>query len=333
MSQPNNLFVEIYGFQITTETYKSIAVLFAFLYAITLSQLPNDQFKDFVNYLNYAEDSDLIIINRLGNGIIPMLANEPVWLLVNAGLKIFFQPETVVRLIIFFSSFVVALTIFLAKPKYFLWLILFLLLPSVVKNHIIHLRQGFALAFFLVGWFSTSLSLRWLLIGLSPLLHSSFLFVLVILILSKLMLIFRFESFTRAVIFTLFGIIVSTNLDLLASLSQARQADEYVFSKTQVSGMGFLLWLLILNLFSLSSKKFLKKYSFEINIIIFYLSTYWLMEVTARIFESGLLLVLISGLAMTGWRLTTFKFTVVFVLFVVGWFFRIGEPSLGYGLN
>ncbi|HSH42221.1 MAG TPA: hypothetical protein VK973_08880, partial [Arenicellales bacterium] len=43
----------------------------------------------------------------------------------------------------------------------------------------------------------------------------------------------------------------------------------------------------------------------------FYLCTYWLLEVTARIFESGMLPILFAGLLLTGWRRPAFLTLIV----------------------
>jgi hypothetical protein len=79
-------------------------------------------------------------------------------------------------------------------------------------------------------------------------------------------------------------------------------------------------------------EKFLKAHVFETGLIVFYLSTYWLIEVTARIFESGVLLVLMAGLALSGWRRLGFLAMIV-VFGGVMWSMRIGKPAMGFGVG
>jgi uncharacterized membrane protein YphA (DoxX/SURF4 family) len=60
-------------------------------------------------------------------------------------------------------------------------------------------------------------------------------------------------------------------------------------------------------------------HSFEIGTIIFYLATYFLSPFSARIFESTLPLVLLSGLKMRGFGRIIFL-TLIVILFILDWF-------------
>jgi hypothetical protein len=61
------------------------------------------------------------------------------------------------------------------------------------------------------------------------------------------------------------------------------------------------------------------------------LGTYWLIEVTARIFESGLPLVLLAGLSLSGWRRVVFLFAVLGSGSLM-WLMRLGQPAMGFGI-
>jgi len=102
---------------------------------------------------------------------------------------------------------------------------------------------------------------------------------------------------------------------------------------TDVSGLGFVLWLGVFILFRMEGRQFLRIHAFETGMIVFYLGTYWLIEVTARIFESSVLLVLIAGLSLTGWRLVAYKIIVFCVLFGLSWSMRTGAPAMGFGVG
>ena len=97
-------------------------------------------------------------------GFLPLLANEPLWLMINASLAFFLSPETVLRSTYIHSSNGNCLDCFIKNPKNFVWLIIVLVYPSIVKNHIVHLRQGVAIAIFILGWFSNKTNLKWCLI-------------------------------------------------------------------------------------------------------------------------------------------------------------------------
>ena len=127
------------------------------------------------------------------------------------------------------------------------------------------------------------------------------------------------------------GIGFGTGLGLLASFLGARQVETYQFSMGDISGLGFLFWMLVFAVMCLQGRTFMRRHGFEISAIVFYLSTYFLIEVTARIFESMLLPVLLAGLHMTNWRRMTFNSLIIF-FGVLTYLLRIGKPWLGFGI-
>lgn len=309
---------------------RSIFVLFlSIIYGGLLSQIPNEDFKDFANYLIYAEHSWLRFIGMTQLGILPTLTNEPVWLLLNSVLGLYLEPEVVVRVIIFISASSVAWLVLTRYPTQFIWLFLFLLMPMVIKNFLIHLRQGVAIALFLWGWYSSGSFRRWLLMGLAPFVHASFFFVLALLFFAKILQRFRLGSDLRTLGFVVLGVLIGSGLGWIASVLGARQALEYDFSMTDVSGIGFVVWGLVAIIWMFEGRRFLRSYAFEAGVIVFYLSTYWLIEVTARIFESGLILVLIAGLALTKWRRFAFL-SVVLGFGGLSWALRFGQEGMGF---
>jgi hypothetical protein len=304
----------------------------ALAYGIVLSQIPDQSFLDFNNYLNYADGSWLLILQYTNDGLVRILSNEPLWLLINTILGFFLNSDAIIRTIIFLSASSIAWLVLRHHPKHFIWLILFLLLPQVLKNYLIHLRQGAAIAVFLWGWFAQNRNLRLLLFILTPFIHASFFFILALLILARQMRLLRFGQNLNIIIFTAFSLILGIGLGVLAEFLGARQANEYEFTQTDVSGLGFLLWLMVLIIMLSAGKKWALEHSFESGLIVLYLVTYWLIEVTSRIFESGLIIVLIAGLNLPGWRRYLFLFLALGSGFFA-WILRIGRPELGFGLG
>lgn len=330
---PSNSAYRIsFNLRVSKLQYHLFALVLAITYGATLSQIPTEQFKDFSNYLIYAEHSGLRLLGFLDSGILEMLTNEPAWLLINVGLGAFLPAETVVRVIIFGSATLVAWLVLRSHPRHFVWLLLFLLLPMVMKNHLIQLRQGAAIALFLWGWFSSSRTARWLLMGMTPFVHSSFFFVLLVLWAAKGSTYLRLGPDIRTLVFGAMGVSVGVGLAWLASLLGARQAEQYDFAMTDVSGLGFVFWLLVFGIMVMDGRRFLREHVFETGMIVFYLSTYWLIEVTARIFESGILLVLLGGLALTGWRRPVF-IAVIAAYGGLTWLLRMGQPAMGFGVG
>jgi len=308
-------------------TFSSLIISIA--YAIFLSGLPVDGFRDRENYLGYAEYSLDIFQFNIDQGVGYALANEPLWLLINILLSFFLNPEDCVRVIVFFSSFVVSFLILRADRKYFFLLFLFLLLPQVLKNHIIHLRQGLAIAVFLLGWFSQNKSLRWLFIILSAFIHSSFFFVVLLLFLNNVFLMLSFSSGWLILLYLLVGLFLDFSGVKFAAQLGARQVAEYQSVETGASGLGFILWLFFSGILILEGKNFMRRHSFSLCVLMVYLSTYFSLSFTARIFESTLLLVLLSGLHLTSYRKLAF-YGLFTVYFLFDWYRRIELSGFGW---
>jgi hypothetical protein len=311
--------------------YNAIIVALALAYGAACSAIPSDSFKDWANYLNYAEDSSLTLSSLWQLGFIVTLTNEPVWLLINSGLALLLPPEAVVRTIIFVSATLVAWLVLRADPRHFAMLLGILFLPQVVKNHLIHLRQGAAIAVFLAGWFSGWRPLRWFLMFLAPFIHLSFTFVWLLMALASVTRYLRFAWDLRALTFVCAGVAVGNLLAWVAALMGARQAGLYAFASADVSGLGFAFWLAICLLMILQGSRFMREHAFQMGAVLFYLATYFLIEVTARIFESVIVLVLLAGLHMTSWRRMVF-FGAIAVYGGLQWILRSESPSMGFGI-
>ena len=122
-----------------TTLYQWCVLLFALTYASFLATLPTDIFYDRENYLVYASSSWAILERYIDQGWLAVFSNEPVWLLINGYLGDIWLPETTVRILIFFPAFTVAWTVLRQDANQFIWLIMILFLPMVIKNHIIQL--------------------------------------------------------------------------------------------------------------------------------------------------------------------------------------------------
>jgi len=324
--------------------YQLLVWILSVIYGGFLAGLPLDIFKDRANYLIYAEHSWEIFERTWEEGLLVGLVNEPLWLLLNAGLGAVLPPEAVLRTLIFVPATLVAWFVLRHEPRQFMWLLLFLLVPQVVKNHIIHLRQGTAIsrialfhAVFLAGWFASRQPLRGMLLVVAPFIHSSFFFVLFLLASVRIMRSLRLAADLRTLLMVGTAVGLGSTSWLAESLGArqakeslgARQAKLYTAPAEDFSGLGFAFWMLVLIVMVLQGREFLKQCAFEINTIIFYLCTYFFSPFSARIFENTVLLVLLSGLRLTGWRNLAFLGLFLFYL-LLQWFIRIGQPSFGW---
>lgn len=276
-------------------------LLGALAYAGVLALMPGEGFLDRENYLAYLENAPIFMLGWLDGNLLQMLANEPLWILANAGLGLVWPHEQALQVLIFVPAAIVAHRVLGVDPRQPLLLLAFLLLPQVLKNHVVHLRQGLGLAIFLLGWFAASPRWRWSLWLLTPLVHSSFFFVLLLLGMARLMYHWRVPLPLAWATFVLTGVGIGLTLGALVQATGARQAEEVEFAAAQgISGLGFLFWLIALALLLLQARAFLREHLLEIGAVLFYLATYFLSPFTARVFESTLPLVLLAGLRMRG---------------------------------
>jgi len=310
---------------------RAFPLVFAFCYASALVYLPVDAFKDRDNYFVYANYSDIILARYAAVGLVSFLANEPIWLFINIILSQYFYPENVVRIFVFSSAFLVAWQLLKHNPRHAIWLIIFLISPQVIKNHIIHLRQGVALGVFVLGYFAGP---RWLRISLmlaSGFIHSSFLFILIIGVAVWASASLRSEPRLRAAVLILCFVSIGVLIGVVSGELGARQALLYADADLEVSGLGFLFWIAMFVLFLSAGASFLKENIFAFSNLAFYLAIYFLTPVAGRIFESGFFLVFQAGLGLPGWRRRFFL--GAFVLLTAGQYAaRIGQPLLGWGI-
>lgn len=313
--------------------YNTAILLFSILYASCVTFLipMDDSIKDRINYLMYAENSLLIVARYLNESILTLLFNEPVWLLINIILSFFLEPQNTLRTIIFFSSFSVSFLLLRNNLQYFWILLIILVFPSVIKNFIIHLRQGLAIAFFLIGWFSLSKSKKYFFFALSPFVHASFFLVIALYFLTSMLQKMKFAFDLRLIIYLIIGVVISFGLGFIASLLGMRQANEYEFTAASSSGLGFLFWLAILLTYMSNGKEYLRKNSFILGMIVFYLVTYFFVEVTARIFESVIILVLLASLELK-LKQKYIVFCMIVCFTILSYVLRLDQNYLGFGI-
>lgn len=311
--------------------YRFLAIIIAFFYGLFFVYLiPMEAISDRENYLNYATSSDIIALANLSKGIISFISNEPIWLAINIVLSFFLEPKQIVLFVIYFSSFISSYLILKVNSKYFIFLLFLLFFPEVISKYVVHLRQGLGITIFLLAWFSISKRFRLFLFCLTPFIHASFFFVLLLLLITSVLRKIKFAVDLRTVIVVFLGIIVSFSLSQVSSLLGARQAENYDFSVASVSGLGFIFWLGIFVLYWFEGRNFTRENAFVMAALTFYLTTYFLIEVTGRIFQSTVIIVMLASLGLTFWRKKVFIFIII-LFFLLSWLIRFNKPFLGWG--
>lgn len=304
---------------------------YASIFAWVLVSLPLDGFKDRDNYLVYAAASDTILAGNVARGLLKAMFNEPLWLGMNIWLSDYLDAETTLRAIIFIPAFVVAFVVLRHNPRAALWLSIFLLTPAVVKNHIIHLRQGAGIAVFLLGYFAGPRWLRLALMTAAGFIHSSLLCIVLIHAAVRATGKLRLSPALRLVLIFVFSIALGVMFESIAGGLGARQGEQYAAATLEISGLGMAFWFCVLVLFLSAGSHFIRRNLFPISILAFYISVYFLTPLSGRIFESGVLLVLLAGLALRGWRRQAF--IAAYLLFSgLLYMSRLDQPWLGWGV-
>lgn len=309
--------------------YRPLCFCLAAIYALSLAALPVDGFVDRNNYLVYAAHSADIIDRYTSAGFLSVVFNEPLWLLLNILCSTLLSPENTIRSFIFFSAIVVAYYTLSKDVRYLPLLILFLLLPQVMKNHVIHLRQGVAVAVFLLGWQSKGAWARCVFFSCACLIHSSFYILSFIYLINLILSQLRLALDLRAVGVSIMAWLIGVGSLWIAGLLGARQGTEYIGQGVTGSGLGFGFWMIVMVIFFLQGKSFSRAHAFPILVLVFYLGTYFLTPVAGRIFESGLILVLIAALGLTGWRKHCYS-GLISSYFLLTWYIQLRSPGLAW---
>lgn len=319
--------------RINTHAYYILILFISLAYAYSLASIipMTDEIKDRLNYLSYPVNSAVIGFYYFSKGVLSFIFNEPLWLGLNAGLNLFLLPEQVVFGFVFFSSFVTSILILKSDPKYFLFLLFLLIFPQIIGKYVVHLRQGLAITIFLIGWFSVSKSWRWFFFVLTPFIHASFFFVIFLYgfvwVLKKL----NFAIDLRTIAIILLGLMVGFSFGMLAGALGARQGELYGRNSADVSGLGFLFWFGVLVVYWLQGRDFTKENAFAMAALTFYLATYFFADITGRVFESMLIIVLLASLGLTSWRRKVFV-AAILVFTGLSWLLRFNQPWLGWGV-
>lgn len=309
--------------------WRSFPAVFSLIYAFALTFLPLEIFQDRANYLTYAEFSALILYRLTSQGLLSLATNEPLWLLINIVLTHFFERETTLRIIIFVPAFILSLVLVRNNPNNVFWMIFILLMPQVIKNHIVHLRQGVAVSVFVAGCYARPQWLRLTLMSLSGFIHSSLFVIIAIGSITWMVRALRLSPAFRMLAFSMCFLLISVLFPLLAGWLGARQADLYANEVLDVSGVGFIFWLLVLCLYISGGMTFVRNNSFSMAILIFYIASYFTTPVAGRIFESGIILVVLIGIALTGWRRQVFLSALTSFTFLA-YLLRLDQPWLGW---
>jgi hypothetical protein len=278
----------------------ALCIALAFVFALILSNREIPAALDDESYLTYAEVSREILDQKLQDSVIAFAFGEPLWLLINSSLTFFFDEELVVRIIIFCS----ALAAFISVARLVHWSAVlcaaFFLLPMALTPHVTHLRQGTAIALFLMFF---AFAQKRLLFGtlLAAAIHSSFIPLFILFSADRIM-VFR-EIFARASKWKLFVVwiclVFITPILLREILGWVgdRRIDEYGYGiEKSATGLGFGLWA-IFGVVLYFGREGVGNFHgrIAIAIVTIYLGWYFFIEIGSRLLVAALIFVWLAG--------------------------------------
>lgn len=276
-----------------TQNARQLALALVIVISSLLALRPIGIGLDDENYLVYFNSAKDILSRYDG---LSFVFNEPLWLIISYAAGEILGDEGSLRFVIFTGAAFAGIGLGRINRWALLPIVLYFALPASLKNHIDHLRQGFALGLYIL-LFSANGHWRGMRLA-TPLVHSSFWVVILIDVVLSWYYKKR-QNPTR--IDTLKILLVSGGVSVvfanaLAEVTAAlgfRQADLYGFLSSGGSSAAFIAWLVLLPiLLLLTNQRYFGPFAAYLG---FYLGGYFLSPVAARIFENSYFLICTSA--------------------------------------
>jgi len=302
-----------------------LAAIYAIIFA-NVDLLSNVNFADILdrrNYIYYAEAPLDILDVHLQKSILSAIFNEPGFLFINwivgsvAG-----DAVATVRALIFFSASVGGYFAF-RKARNFLIAFAILLVPFVFANYVLSLRQGVALAFFLIGWYCANRRYKILFMGFAPFVHISFLVPLTFISILYFSKKIKISGYYNMALFSIVCLFLISLAQYVGSYLQIRQTEGYYseFGADSIAtGLGLFFWVGLLAIFLTAGRQFVESNMFSIYCIVFYIICYIIFPPFSRTMQNHALIVLVAGSALRGGSRTAFNLSIgaVFVFTCIG---------------
>ncbi|WP_413479736.1 EpsG family protein [Vibrio hibernica] len=218
----------------------------AICYGLLLSSWPNEYFRDRFSYITYANNVDEVA-DRYNS--ISLFFNEPLFIYYNSFLRLFFTPEVVPQVGVFFIASTCAYFILRYAYSYFMILVGFSFLFFISYTfhlQLIVLRQGIATALFL--WFIYLFFEKkyfLVLVFILSFFHSSFFIISAMLIFEKILSVFIKKSKLKIVVFSIALLLLGFIILKIAVSLGVRQAEGEYLSSVGSGGGGFILFSFI----------------------------------------------------------------------------------------
>lgn len=300
-----------------------IISLVGILYIPFITLMPNDWFRDRDNYLIYANMASIIKDKYEG---ISLYFNEPIFLLINDKLSLYFDVEIIPHIFSFFLvfSFFVGLAYYSKNIlMFFLGLILSILIPYMLQSELVVLRQGLATSIFIISFLlvKNDKIIAAVLFFLA-FIHSIF-FIFFIFFILNFIFFSKIDFKVKLSLNFILMATVSIFSILLAQFFGLRQGDEYQQNMEVSRGGGafLLFFFLAIYLYLFGEKKNKKLYEFSLIGLVMFLTAYFLTPISGRLFNTIIpfILFLLTSRAKLQDYLIVFIVLIVFLfLFLNG---------------
>jgi hypothetical protein len=279
-------------------TKKNLRLLVFIVLALFISYiliLPSDFYwiKDRGNYLYYAEEPLNILVFRTNlNNFFSVISVEPLFLGINYVLGLLFLPIQVVEALIFISSLLALIALGKLNGFNFFILFLFIFLSPNLSNYTMTIRNGFGFSIYMLSFLFDKNS-RYIKIA-AALIHTSLFIPLfieeIIHFLNGKKVGFYGILFLNSFVFAILLFITPYLLNFLGD----RRAENFEYGLSSDStGLNFL-FILGLLLFTFMFAKKSKTLIFSSSIMIYYLISYILLPIGARIIQLFLIYIVID---------------------------------------
>ena len=253
--------------------------------------LPSDLLWDRENYLNYAENSDLILSSY--DSFFQLMFNDYFFLKINHFMSYFFTPINVIN---FFLVSSLSLYFYLISKYsinslcFTIGIFLSILIVPILHLEVVAIRQFMAtiVALFALSFFNNRNKILILLI-ISALIHSSF-FVFLVLFIFDSFIADKFHKNKRFILNLLFIVFLASTYIIIGQILGVRQVELYSSYTGDVGGgsffIAFVMFIYLFFYYGSVNNKYL--YAFVLNGIVLFMVFYFTanVSVSARFLSS-----------------------------------------------
>jgi hypothetical protein len=235
----------------------------------------SDGFRDFNRYVIYFDTVTISKLESLSeNTIIQFFTGEILWDQIMIKLtSITGDAVIALRTVSFFITFTWACLLFSKIPA--LWAFLFLLNTTSIDVAMSGIRNGFAWSLVFIGLYSRKQFVKYILFGLAPFIHSTSIVLLFFLLVKKIRLYGFLKKIPDLFVATMPGIAVALALTVLNELVVGSIIGDRRVGVDYIRGGGselrMIFWVILLVIILRSHKYYFRKYSFQINILTWFL--------------------------------------------------------------